>query len=277
MTQFRYVRIQPWGPQGPGSCSTPIFGVMPARLLLIGLLFQFSSIYGQPFLHSTCDSSCLPAFDAIPEDVTVSCLEAFPDFTLPGAEACEDSPIENTPSVELDVTTVTSHSATTAFGDGPDWAIWLGGFEAMGHGASDYFVPYGDGIVFEQFANGTARFTGEIVNDTDPGQRFELNIFLQYGQDYDSWTAQGRLPKDDLGLGAYEDWMFYEMVDTLSHMAGRGDFEGGMLYLDHMPVSRLFGYQVGDLGANNRNPNYCLLYTSPSPRDQRGSRMPSSA
>ena len=256
MTQFRYVRIQPWGPQGPGSCSTPIFGVMPARLLLIGLLFQFSSISGQPFLHSTCDSSCLPAFDAVPEDVTVSCLEAFPDFTLPGAEACADSPIENTPSVELDVTSVTSHSATTAFGDGPDWAIWLGGFEAMGHGASDYFVPYGDGIVFEQFANGTARFTGEIVNDTDPGQRFELNIFLQYGQDYDSWTAQGRLPKDDLGLGAYEDWMFYEMVDTLSHMAGRGDFEGGMLYLDHMPVSRLFGYQVGDLGANNRNPNY---------------------
>ena len=25
------------------------------------------------------------------------------------------------------------------------------------------------------------------------------------------------------------------------------------------------------------NPNGCLLYTSPSPRDQRGSRMPSSA
>ena len=26
-----------------------------------------------------------------------------------------------------------------------------------------------------------------------------------------------------------------------------------------------------------RNPQTCLLYTSPSPRDQRGSRMPSSA
>ena len=26
-----------------------------------------------------------------------------------------------------------------------------------------------------------------------------------------------------------------------------------------------------------RNPKTCLLYTSPSPRDQRGSRMPSSA
>ena len=27
----------------------------------------------------------------------------------------------------------------------------------------------------------------------------------------------------------------------------------------------------------NENYSYCLLYTSPSPRDQRGSRMPSSA
>ena len=90
----------------------------------------------------------------------------------------------------------------------------------------------------------------------DPNQRFELNVFLQYGQDYDSWTAQGRLPKDDMGLEAYEDWMFYEMVDTLSHLSGRGAFEGDMLYLDHMPTSRLFGYQVGDLGANNRNANF---------------------
>ena len=28
---------------------------------------------------------------------------------------------------------------------------------------------------------------------------------------------------------------------------------------------------------NKDSPNACLLYTSPSPRDQRGSRMPSSA
>ena len=32
-----------------------------------------------------------------------------------------------------------------------------------------------------------------------------------------------------------------------------------------------------DLFALNRNLNGCLLYTSPSPRDQRGYRMPSSA
>ena len=33
----------------------------------------------------------------------------------------------------------------------------------------------------------------------------------------------------------------------------------------------------GDLAKLNEHSNGCLLYTSPSPRDQRGSRMPSSA
>ena len=32
-----------------------------------------------------------------------------------------------------------------------------------------------------------------------------------------------------------------------------------------------------EMDENNEEPNTCLLYTSPSPRDQRGSRMPSSA
>ena len=31
------------------------------------------------------------------------------------------------------------------------------------------------------------------------------------------------------------------------------------------------------LKRNGKEYNFCLLYTSPSPRDQRGSRMPSSA
>ena len=40
------------------------------------------------------------------------------------------------------------------------------------------------------------------------------------------------------------------------------------------------GFRVGELeidGWENKLNNFCLLYTSPSPRDQRGSRMPSSA
>ena len=37
------------------------------------------------------------------------------------------------------------------------------------------------------------------------------------------------------------------------------------------------GVKKGDRVATIAWNNYCLLYTSPSPRDQRGSRMPSSA
>lgn len=256
MTHIRYVRIQSRVFFGLGSFGTPIIRVMPARLLLIGTLLSATPLLGQSFLHTTCDSICLPAFSEVPEDVTIACEDAFPDFDLPSADGCEDSPVANAPHLELDATSVTRHNVTTALGIGADWALWLGGFDDMGYSASEYFVPTADGVVFEQYANGTARFTGEVVNDEDPGQRFELNIFLRYGQDYDSWTAQGRLPKDDLGLGAYEEWTYYEVADTLSHLIGRGDYEGDMLYLDHMPMSRLFGFQVGDLGANNRNPNY---------------------
>ena len=40
---------------------------------------------------------------------------------------------------------------------------------------------------------------------------------------------------------------------------------------------RLIKYRKTLVERINRNKNTCLLYTSPSPRDQRGSRMPSSA
>lgn len=230
--------------------------VMPARFLLIGFLLAFAPLHGQQFLRITCDSTCLPAFSAIPDDVVVTCEEEFPGFEIPAATACPESPVANTPHVELDATSVTAHDAETALGEGVDWALWLGGFQAMGHGASDYFHPFGGGMTFEQYANGTARLHGEIVNDTDPDQRFEVDLFLEAQSDYDQWTALGRLPKDDLGLGAYVDWSYYEMVDTLSRLIGRGDFEGDMLYLDHMPFSKLFGFQVGENGANNRNTNH---------------------
>ena len=54
----------------------------------------------------------------------------------------------------------------------------------------------------------------------------------------------------------------------------------------HLNNRNLFcprGKMIGGCSAHNGmvyvrgNPNDCLLYTSPSPRDQRGSRMPSSA
>ena len=45
----------------------------------------------------------------------------------------------------------------------------------------------------------------------------------------------------------------------------------------NMPLVTLIGYVSLFLIAFGNLVNVCLLYTSPSPRDQRGSRMPSSA
>ena len=48
--------------------------------------------------------------------------------------------------------------------------------------------------------------------------------------------------------------------------------------LAHWPLDDGAGKLAAETVSGRRDPvNYCLLYTSPSPRDQRGSRMPSSA
>ena len=68
-----------------------------------------------------------------------------------------------------------------------------------------------------------------------------------------------------------EDWFRNQLIQELGSTnfnddyADTGGFAPGELYF--------FTYQ-----AQTKQPYYdCLLYTSPSPRDQRGSRMPSSA
>lgn len=257
MTHIRYVRVSVGRLPQAAFVRTLMSRVMPARILTTGTLLIWSSFaFSQQFLVEGCDSTCLPAFDPVPTDMMIDCTADLPAFDLPSTTGCDGAPVDNTPHVELDEQSIVSYSLGTAYGPGDDWALWLGNFEAMGLGASDHFIPGADGVQFNVYANGTGRITGRVVNDTDPDQQFDVDLFLQYGQDYDSWTAQGRFPKDDLGLMAYADWTFFEVVDTLSRLEGAGAFEGDVLYLDHMPVTRLFGFQLGADGANNRNTNF---------------------
>jgi len=228
---------------------------MPVRsFLLVALMAASLSGWSQQFTIDTCNVGCAPTLDYAPADADISCDAALPNFDEVTATACVESPVEAEIGLELTKSNGSACVAETAFGQGDDWALWFAGFEAQGYGASDNFVPTGDGLVFEQYANGTAQLSGEVRNDANPAQGFEVRIFLQFGQDYDAWTAQGRLYKDDLGTMNYPDWTYYEMVDTLSHLIGLDDMDGDVLYLDHMPVHRLFGFQVGE-GANNRNWN----------------------
>ena len=53
---------------------------------------------------------------------------------------------------------------------------------------------------------------------------------------------------------------------------------GFMTSEERQPVCSVYRYELTDEAKNPRGHLVgCLLYTSPSPRDQRGSRMPSSA
>ena len=82
-----------------------------------------------------------------------------------------------------------------------------------------------------------------------------------------------RVSTDDRSRNAHEAWMRFAAVqlDT-SHLVklGTGNVRG--VHATNSPFSVInLGTGVVEQVAD------CLLYTSPSPRDQRGSRMPSSA
>ena len=73
---------------------------------------------------------------------------------------------------------------------------------------------------------------------------------------------------------AFEVWLeaIQASNENFTAAAGLGDDQDATGYFSDMMVHQL-SRDVKD----GENPKTCLLYTSPSPRDQRGSRMPSSA
>ena len=77
-------------------------------------------------------------------------------------------------------------------------------------------------------------------------------------------VALGKLAQEDPSFRVHTD---EESAQTI--ISGMGE-----LHLDVL-VDRM--KREFDVEANIGKPQVCLLYTSPSPRDQRGSRMPSSA
>ena len=67
-------------------------------------------------------------------------------------------------------------------------------------------------------------------------------------------------------------------VIALSEELDSGQFARQRLYPEGDLYAHSTGYFSFNFGAEGLEESYnCLLYTSPSPRDQRGSRMPSSA
>ena len=87
----------------------------------------------------------------------------------------------------------------------------------------------------------------------------------------------------------YEQRNYKALLTTPFALGGAGMVTAGMLFAMYLliqvdgpeatsePIVTIPDIFQDDIPPIEDQPRTCLLYTSPSPRDQRGSRMPSSA
>ncbi len=201
-----------------------------------------------------------PEFIDFPEDVLVECIEDVPAPEMVSAEDNCDMDIVVEMFESQTGEPETECIATTAFAPGDDWAVWLPTLEVLGLTATDDFVPSGDGLTFTQYADGTAHLFGQVENNTDPSQKWEVSIWLENKRDWDEWSGLGRSYKDSFGFAEaggdlWETWDYYEMVNGFSMLTGVDALAGNVLYLEHMPSNFYHGFQCGE-AANDRNANF---------------------
>ena len=102
----------------------------------------------------------------------------------------------------------------------------------------------------------------------DPAVSFPIEFDIVFSEPIDPTSFE----LTDLILGGTSAGAVWDLVnsgDDQNYTLSVTSVDGGGTF-----VPSLAAGVVTDLVGN---PNTCLLYTSPSPRDQRGSRMPSSA
>jgi streptogramin lyase len=150
-------------------------------------------------------------------------------------------------------------TATTAFGPGADWAIWLEDLEESGDVASSYFHFDANGGTFKQFTDGTAHLSGTIENSLNSNQKFVVDFWFDEKRNWTEWSALDRSYKNDLNLACadtnHPEWEYYEMKGGFSTLTGAGSLAGDVLYAYHTPSNFYYGFQVGD-GANSKNCNH---------------------
>ena len=194
-----------------------------------------------------------PAIVGLDSEINVQCLDGVPGFQQVSAvDACSgggsiDNWSSQTGAVQSECV------ATTAFGPGADWAVWL---PTLSSASGANFVFNEDGGHFDQFADGTAHLHGTVVNTVNASEEFIVDLWFENKADWAAWSGQGRNYKNDLLLACatnnHPDWTYYELVGGFSTLTGAGALSGTELYIYHTPASYYFGFQLG-LGANNKN------------------------
>ena len=203
-----------------------------------------------------CDSLCfVTSYDASVND-TVACLEDLDAYTCAALTIIDTCTMGQTLAAQVvanGADSVTSCTAITSQGIGPDGAIRMYGLSSSGLVDSDYFVETEEGLTLKQYKNDIAILTGEVAAEGNPDQRFEVFIVYQNRVDGTEWEggfkhAMGCTPPTD-------SWDIYTMKPDQSHLLGKGDLAGSLIRVTHAPSSQYFGFQVGE-GANDHNCNY---------------------
>ena len=198
-------------------------------------------------------SQCTPTFDSEPADITVSCDESLPVFPLCSSAVsdCCDGPVAVTSFMSETGGIVEDCVISTAFGPGPDWAIWLPDIDAPS--VSWNFVGEAH---LQVYTDGTGHLWGTVANSADASLVFEVDMWFQNGRNWADWSALGREYKNDLGLAGsnYLNWTYYELVPGFATFTGTGALAGSQLTLHHQPANYFYGFQLG-VAANNKNAN----------------------
>lgn len=204
-----------------------------------------------------------PEFVDAPGNASYQCIDEVPAYdNLTAQDDCGGSvTVQQFGSSSSIDDTLVCENITTPVGPGLDWGLWVDGLMNLGY-PSDFFrwrdTP---SLVFS--ADGEARLIGDVVYASssiyasNPNDGWHVDITLANGRDWSQWN--GALGRQYYGFGAasdanHPDWIYYELLTTISRLEGFGAFEGSQLVLSHQPTNYYYGFQFG-FGANFRNAN----------------------
>lgn len=197
-------------------------------------------------------AQCQPTFTSSSEDLSVDCGGQLPQLDDCAAiSTCCEGPVEVNSFTSETGALLSDCVLSTAMGPGVDWAVWLPMIDAP----SVAWNFIGDGH-FQIYGDGTAHVWGTVANAGNPQLQLQVEMWLENGTDWEGWSAQGRMYKNDLGFAGsnYFDWQYFELVAGFSRLTGLGELEGTILELHHQPADYFYGFQSG-IGANNKNGN----------------------
>lgn len=111
-----------------------------------------------------------------------------------------------------------------------------------------------------QYADGTARLTGELTNNLYHTKQFDCDFWFENKSTWSSWDAQGNDWKGSAGTvgNNYQDWSYYDFHSTkTSKLIGKNYYSGTTLTCTQYPISGTYGLQVG-YAANDKDADYGL-------------------